>query len=374
MSGTEQLPLVDLRAAQAEIADEIMPEIEEVLRTAGFIGGPRVAAFEDAFAAFIGVQHCVGVANGTDALELGMRAIGISVGDEVILPTNSFIATAEAVSRIGAVPVLVDVDPTHLLMDPDAVAAAIGPRTAAIVPVHLFGQMAPMVELQDLAAKHGVALVEDAAQAQGAAGPAGRAGTVGVVAGTSFYPGKNLGAAGDAGAVLTGDADIARSVRRLAAHGSEKRYEHTDIGVNSRLDALQAVVLSAKLRVLGEWNDRRVTAAHRYASLLEGFDSVTVPRTRPGNEDVWHLYVVQVDHRDEVVTSMNRDGIGAAVHYPTPIHLTSAYAELGLGVGAFPVAETAARRILSLPIHPHLDEAKQGRVVDCLARAIQSVR
>ena len=238
-----RVPLVDLAAQQREVAEEVSAGLDEVFATTSFIGGKPVAEFERAYADYAGVNHCVGVANGTDALELALRAAGVRAGHEVILPANTFIATAEAVSRIGAVPVLVDVDPEHLLIDPDAVSKAVGPKTKAIVPVHLFGQVAPVERLTDLADSCGAVIVEDAAQSQGATRFGRPAGGLGVAAGTSFYPGKNLGAAGDAGAVLTNDPEVARRVRTMSAHGSDRKYVHDIVGVNSRLDTIQAVVL-----------------------------------------------------------------------------------------------------------------------------------
>ncbi|KQR12194.1 DegT/DnrJ/EryC1/StrS aminotransferase family protein [Cellulomonas sp. Leaf334] len=364
------IPLVDLGAQQAEIAEEVRAGLDEVFATTAFVGGPAVGRFEAAYAAFSQATHCVGVANGTDALELALRAAGVRPGGEVIVPANTFIATAEAASRIGAVPVPVDVDPVHLLIDPAAVRAAVGPRTEAIVPVHLFGQVAPVEEIGKIAADAGVPMIEDAAQSQGALRHGRAAGSFGLAAGTSFYPGKNLGAAGDAGAVTTSDAEVARTVRVIAAHGSARKYEHETIGMNSRLDTVQAVVLEAKLRRLAGWNDARRAAAARYAELLSGIDGVRVPVSAAGNEDVWHLYVVQVDERDRVLRELNEAGIGAGIHYPTPVHLTGAYADLGLRAGAFPVAEAAAARILSLPMFPHLTAAQQERVVDVLAGAV----
>jgi dTDP-4-amino-4,6-dideoxygalactose transaminase len=355
---------------QAEIADEVLAGWQQLLATSAFIGGEPVAAFEREFGAYIGATHAVGVANGTDAIELALRALGVGPGDEVIVPANTFIATAEAVSRIGAAPVLVDVDPDHLLMDPEAVAAAITPRTAAIVPVHLYGQMAPMAEILEVAARHDLPVVEDNAQAQGASSAAGRAGAVGRIAATSFYPGKNLGAMGDAGAVTTDDAELAHVVRELSAHGSSVKYVHERIGMNSRLDAVQAVALSAKLRHLEDWNVLRRAAADRYAELLSEIDGVVAPRSRPGNVDVWHLYVVQVDDRDRVLAALGEAGIGAAIHYPTPVHLSPAYADLGLARGAFPVAEAAADRILSLPMFPHLTADQQQQVAAELRTAV----
>lgn len=365
-----KVPFLDLAAQSAEIADEVLPRWREQLLSAGFVGGPDVAAFESEYAAYIGVEHCVGVANGTDAVELALRGVGVGPGDEVIVPANTFIATAEAVSRIGAVPVLVDVDPDYLLIDPEAAAAAVSDRTRAIVPVHLYGQTAPVEALRAVAEKDDLALIEDAAQSQGAASAEGRAGALGRVAATSFYPGKNLGAAGDAGAVLTNDGEIARLARTIAAHGSAVKYVHDVVGFNSRLDAVQATVLRAKLRRLEDWNEARRAAAQRYAELLADVDGITVPSSRPGNTDVWHLYVVQVDDRDRVLAELLAEGVGAALHYPTPLHLTDAYRSLGYAEGTFPVAESTAKRILSLPMFPHLTAQQQGRVVEVLRVAV----
>lgn len=365
-----RIPLVDLAAQQAEIDAEVRAGLDRVFATTAFIGGAEVGAFEEEYADYIGVEHCVGVANGTDALELSLRAVGVGAGDEVIVPANTFIATAEAVSRIGAIPTLVDVDEQSLLIDPDAVAAALTSRTRAIVPVHLFGQLAPMERLEPIAASAGVALVEDAAQSQGASRLGRRGSAIGAVAATSFYPGKNLGAAGDAGAVTTNDPEIARMVRLLGAHGSATKYVHEVVGTNSRLDTVQAVVLRAKLARLEQWNQSRRDAADRYRQLLDGVTGVQLPEPVAGNTDVWHLYVVRVDQRDRVLQELNQAGVGAGIHYPQPLHLTGAYAHLGLGSGAFPVAERAAARILSLPMYPHLTAEQQAFVAHHLEAAI----
>ena len=363
-----RVPFLDLAAQQAEVADEVLPLWERLFSDAAFVGGEHVDGFERDYAEYIGVDHCIGVGNGTDAIELALRAVEVRPDDEVIMPANTFIATAEAASRIGAVPVFVDVDPDQLLIDPAAVEAAITARTRAIVPVHLFGQTAPMDAITPIAERHGLVIVEDAAQAQGASSTVGRAGSLGRVAATSFYPGKNLGAAGDAGAVLTDDPAVAEIVRNLGAHGSSVKYVHDRVGVNSRLDAVQAAVLRAKLRRLDGWNAARRAAAARYADLLADVPGVRVPTVRPGNEDVWHLYVVRVDERDRLMAALDAGGIGVGIHYPTPVHLTAAYAHLGYRRGAFPVAEAASEQILSLPMFPHLTEAQQERVVDEISR------
>ncbi|MCC2033013.1 DegT/DnrJ/EryC1/StrS family aminotransferase [Microbacterium allomyrinae] len=369
-----RVPFLDLAAQNAEVADEVLPVWQRQFATAGFVGGPEIDAFEREYAAYIGVAHVVALSNGTDALELAYRAAGVRPGDEVVMPANTFIATAEAASRIGAVPVFVDVDDEHLLIDPVAADAAITDRTRAVVPVHLFGQTAPVEHLAPIAARHGLAVIEDAAQAQGARSPAGRAGSLATVAATSFYPGKNLGAAGDAGALLTGDDDIADLARRLSCHGSAAKYVHDRIGMNARMDAVQAVVLRAKLRRLDVWNAARRMAAARYDALLADVDGVRIPRVRVGNEDVWHLYVVRVDDRDRVMAELAEAGIGTGIHYPTPVPFTAAYAPLGVRTGQFPVAERAASQMLSLPMFPHLTEAQQLRVVEVLRSCVRARR
>ena len=361
------IPLVDLAAQHAAVADEVAEGWREVLAATAFVSGPQVAAFEREYAEFIGVPHCVGTGNGTDAIEIALRAAGVGRGDECILPANTFIATAEAVSRAGATPVLVDcVDDDTYLIDTDAVAAAVTPRTAAILPVHLYGQAAPVERLLPLAKRIGALVVEDAAQSHGARRNGTSAGALGDVAATSFYPGKNLGAYGDAGAVLTGSSSLAARMRMIRDHGSPARYRHEVLGVNSRLDTLQAVVLSAKLRRLAGWNAGRRAAAARYDGLLSGCDSVTRPRTLDGNEHVWHLYPVRVPDRDRVLKELRAAGIGAAIHYPVPVHLTPAFAELGYAEGAFPVAERSARELLSLPLFAEITVAQQEYVMDVL--------
>ena len=369
-----RVPLVDLVAQQSEIAAEIAPRLQEILASGAFIGGPVVAEFEAAYAHYVGVEHVVGVANGTDALELALRASGVGPTDEVILPANTFIATAEAVSRIGAVPVLVDVDPDQLLIDPLQAEQAITARTKAIVPVHLFGQTAPMEQMAKLSEEYGVRVVEDAAQAQGAKRSGRPAGGFGIASATSFYPGKNLGAAGDAGAVLSNDADLAARVRKIASHGSDRKYVHDVVGFNSRLDAVQAVVLNAKLRRLDKWNELRRNAAARYFELLADVPGLRLPKPDPTNDDVWHLFVVQLDDRERILAELTAAGVGAAIHYPTPIHLAGAYSHLGHRPGDFPVAESAADRILSLPLYPHIRAEQQEYVVEALVSAIAGAR
>jgi dTDP-4-amino-4,6-dideoxygalactose transaminase len=369
----DEVPLVDLGPQHGEIAAEVTAGWERVVSARSFVLGDEVQAFETEFAAFCGIAHCVGVGNGTDALELALRALGIGPGDEVVVPANSFVASAMAVSRAGGRPVLVDVDPSTLLIDPAAVERALGPRTRAVMPVHLYGQMAPMAAVGKLAAGAGIAVVEDAAQSHGAhqGADAVSAGSLGAVAATSFYPGKNLGAYGDGGAVLTGSGEVAQRLRRLRNHGSERKYHHEEIGCNSRLDPLQAVVLRAKLRRLEAWNAERRRLAARYGALLADVPAVTRPVVGPGNVPVWHLYVVQVAERDRVLADLAAAGVGAGVHYPVPIHLQPAYAFLGHGEGDFPVAEAAARRVLSLPLYPGMEASQQDRVVEALGAAVR---
>jgi dTDP-4-amino-4,6-dideoxygalactose transaminase len=361
----DPIPLVDLKLQHSRIADEVRVSFERVLANTSFILGPEVQAFEREYAEFCGVEHCIGVGNGTDAVELALRAVGVGPGDEVITAANTFVATAEAIVRTGATLMLADCD-ENFLLDPRAAAAAITGRTKSIVPVHLYGQMAPMERY----AAEGIHFIEDAAQSQGATRDGRRSGSVGIVAATSFYPGKNLGAYGDAGAVTTDDANVAERLRALRNHGGIRKYEHVEIGLNSRLDGLQAVVLAAKLRRLEEWNDERRVAAERYGDLLKGLDQVRVPQVLPGNEHVWHLYVVRVPRRDEVLAHLNAAGVGAGIHYPEPIHLLPAFADLGWGRGAFPKAELLAEEILSLPIYPGITSAQQERVVEHLAEAL----
>jgi dTDP-4-amino-4,6-dideoxygalactose transaminase len=359
-----RVPFVDLQAAHAEVAEEVELGFKRVISATAFVGGEEVAAFEREYAAFTGIPYCVGVANGTDALELALRAVGVGPGSEVILPANTFVATAEAVARAGARPVLVDMDPDSYLVDVDAALAAVTPATRAVLPVHLYGQLAPVERLAEGLAGTGVAIVEDAAQCQGATRYGRGAGSWGIAA-TSFYPGKNLGAYGDAGAVVSTDEALATTVRSLANHGGLAKYVHDLAGFNSRLDALQAVVLRAKLAKLAAGNAARRSAAGRYHDLLEPLD-VRRPAALAGNEHVWHLYVVQVADRDRVLRGLNDGGVGAGIHYPTPVHLTPAFADLGHREGAFPHAEAAAGRILSLPMYPQITPDAQARVVDAL--------
>ena len=365
------IPLVDLVAQMREIEEDVKPDLTRVFSSASFIGGEDVARFEEEYAEFVGVGHCVSMANGTDAVEFALRAVNVA-GGEVILPANTFIATAEAVVRAGATPVLVDVTSDTYLIDPEGVANALNDRTRAVVPVHLYGQMAPVEQIESAVASRGVAIVEDGAQSQGATRAGRSSGAWGNIGATSFYPGKNLGAAGDAGAITTNDAALARSLRLLGSHGSERKYIHDTIGFNSRLDTVQAVVLRHKLRRLTEWNKARNQVAERYLDLLSGVEGVVLPVVARGNEHVWHLFVVRTPRRDEVLARLQAMGIGASVHYPVPIHLTGAFSGLGQTRGAFPVTEELADSVLSLPIHPHLDEHAQDFIVKALIEAVSA--
>ena len=365
------IPLVDLAWQRDVVADDVARGFAAVFARTAFILGPEVAAFESAYAAFEGVAHVVGVANGTDAIELALRAVDVGPGDEVILPANTFVATAVAAMRLGAVPVLVDCDERFHLIDPERVAARVGEKTRAIVPVHLYGQLAPTARVKAIADAAGAVVVEDAAQCQGARHDGRGPGAIGAVAATSFYPGKNLGAYGDAGAVSTSSPDVARRLRALRNYGGEAKYVHDEVGFNSRLDTLQAVVLSAKLARLAAWNELRRVAAARYDDLLRDVADVATPATAPGNEHVYHLYVVRVPRRDAVLARMQADGVGVGVHYPRPLHELPALAPLGHRAGDFPVAERAAREILSLPMYPGITAEQQERVVASLRRALE---
>lgn len=364
-----RIPLVDLAGQQAQISDLIREGFNRVIAEGSFIQGPQVREFEEEWARYCSTTFAIGVGNGTDAIELALRAVGIGRGDEVILPTNTFVATAGAVVRAGAKVVLADCNEDYLL-DPEDAAARMTSNTRAVIGVHLYGQAAPM-ELLRAAAGTDVVLIEDMAQAQGALRHGSRAGGLGDIAATSFYPGKNLGAYGDAGAIMTSSAQFAGRVQRLRNHGGVERYSHQEVGFNSRLDSLQAVVLSAKLGLLDVWNRQRRAAASLYGELLSDIEGVVLPRTAAGNEHVHHVYVIRVAERDRVLRQLNVAGVGSAVHYPVPVHLLPAYADLGHGVGDFPRAERFAREILSLPIYPGISRDQQEFVSEQLRRAVE---
>jgi dTDP-4-amino-4,6-dideoxygalactose transaminase len=364
------IPLVDLTPQHAEVADDVRAGWDSVLASSSFVMGEAVGRFEDEFARFAGRRQCISVANGTDALELALRAVGVTRGGQVLVPANSFVASAVAVSRAGGSPRFVDVDPVFGLIDADAAEAVVTPQTQAVMPVHLYGQMADMTAIAAMARRSGLSIVEDAAQSHGATRHGDPAGSNGNPVATSFYPGKNLGAFGDAGAVVTDDDDIAATLRALRNYGSEDKYTHEIVGFNSRMDSLQAVVLSAKLERLHRWNDLRRQAARRYFELLEGLPGVVLPRAAEGNEHVWHLFVIELDERDRVLDDLRAAGIAAGIHYPVPIHLQPAYAALGYGPGSFPVAERRAERIMSLPLYPGITAVQQERVADAVRKAV----
>jgi len=357
-----KVPFQDLPRQIRELRPEIDAALDGVLLHGQFILGPELARFEEEWGNFCTARHAIGVGNGTDALQLILRALKIGPGDEVITVANSFIATAEAISYAGARPVLVDCTLENFLIDPAAVAAAITPRTRAIVPVHLYGQPVDWDALAAPARKHGLALIEDAAQAHGATLRDGRTcGALGLAAGFSFYPGKNLGAFGDGGAVTTNDDALARNLRLLRNWGAIVKYHHEVQGYNSRLDTMQAAILSVKLRRLAEWNERRRAVGGWYRELLAGCSGLALPVEAPWTgRHVYHLFVVRVLERDRdaAAQALGERGVQTVVHYPVPIHLQKAYAELGLGAGAFPRAEQAARTVLSLPMFPEMTRAQ----------------
>jgi dTDP-4-amino-4,6-dideoxygalactose transaminase len=361
-----QLPLVDLHAQHAALADELSDAVRGAFERGDWILGEDVAAFEDEFAAYCATRHAIGTDSGLSALELALRAFGIGPGDEVITAANTFVATALAISQAGATPVLVDVDSDTYAIEPSLVEEAVTARTQAIVPVHLYGQMADMDAILDVAARHGLLVIEDACQAHGARLWGRRAGSFGHAAAFSFYPSKNLGACGDGGIVVTSDDGAADAIRVLRNYGQREKYHHVVKGFNRRLDTLQAALLRVKLRRLDEWNAARRRYADLYERLLGDAD-VVAPVTAAGAEHVWHLYVVRVAERDALRSYLDRCGIATGIHYPVPVHLQAAYADLGYGAGAFPVSERYAGQIVSLPMYAELDEASVERVAGAVA-------
>ncbi len=365
------VPLVDLRAQYESIREEIDRAIGDALERSEFVLGRAVEAFEREFATYCGTRHAVGVSNGTDALMLALRATGVAPGDEVITVPNTFIATAEAIQMVGARVRFVDVEPATLTMDPAALASAIGPRTRAVIPVHLYGQPADMDAIVAIARKHSLIVIEDAAQAHGAEYRGRRTGSLGDVACFSFYPAKNLGAYGDAGALTTNDPVVAERVAMLRNHGRREKYLHDFEGYSCRLDTLQAAILDVKLHHLEAWTARRIALAEAYRVRLKGLPGLTLPGSRSDCRQVFHLFVVQVPRRDEMMEALRAKGVGCGVHYPVPLHRQPAYAGLGLGAGSFPEAEKAAARVLSLPMYPELTIEQQEYVVTTLTACLQ---
>src|ERR1700676_2389 len=358
-----QVPFVDLAAQYCSISAKINEAISKVIRETDFILGREVCLFEEEFAAFCQTKFAVGVDSGTSALELALRAYEIGPGDEVITAANSFIASALAISHVGATPVLVDVETDTYTIDAAAIERAITSRTKAIIPVHLYGHPADMDPIVHLAQRHGLVVIEDACQAHGARYKGKRAGSLGHAAAFSFYPGKNLGAYGDAGVVVTSDEAVAKRLGMLRNYGQKEKYQHMFRGYNRRLDTLQAAVLRIKLKHLEEWNDARRQHAKNYGRLL-GQTGIAVPRAAAHSESVWHLYVIQIDQRDALKEHLASRGIGVGIHYPVPIHLQSAYRDLGYRQGDFPVTEKCARRILSLPMYAELTPEIVNRVAE----------
>jgi dTDP-4-amino-4,6-dideoxygalactose transaminase len=361
----QTIPFVDLHAQYRSIRDEVRGAMEQVLDSAQFILGEAVERFERDFAAYLGARHAVGVASGLDALRLALEAAGIGSGDEVIVPANTYIASALAVSATGATPVLVDCREDTYQIDPELVERAITPRTKAVMPVHLYGQAADMTSLLRIADAYDLDVIEDAAQAHGATFEGRLCGTMGRAGCFSFYPGKNLGAYGDAGCVVTNDEEIADHVRRLRNYGQRVKYEHLCRGMSSRLDSLQAAVLTVKLKHLDAWNARRRAHAARYSRLLEGRGVVT-PVLDSRAMHVFHLYVVCTPRRGELQRYLSTQGIQTGIHYPIPIHQQKAYSDLAYSPGAFPVTERAAQQVLSLPMFPELSPQDIDRVVDAI--------
>ncbi|HEU5318372.1 MAG TPA: DegT/DnrJ/EryC1/StrS family aminotransferase [Chloroflexota bacterium] len=367
----QQVPFVDLKAQYHAIQKETIAGLLDTLEDMDLLLGPNVRAFEAEFAAYCQAKYAIGVGNGTDALQLALRACGVRAGDEVITVSNTFFATAEAIVQLGAVPVFVDVDPRTFTMDPARLPAAIGPRTRAIVPVHLYGQMADMDAIMDVAHRHGLVVVEDACQAHGAEDHGRRAGSVGDAAAFSFYMSKNLGAYGDGGAVTTSSRAIADEIRLLRDHGSSRKYEHDEFGMNSRLDEIQAVVLRTKLRRLDMWNDSRRAHAETYRQLLAGLPVVT-PVERPDSRHVFHLFVIQSGDRDWMRASLQDRGVATGVHYPIPIHRQAACRGIGRIAGSLEVTDSLAGQILSLPMYAELEPQQMVYVAGCFEATIAS--
>ncbi len=368
------VPMIDLGAQYASIRGEIDAAVAEVFATQGFVGGPKVAGLEAEIARFTGAEHALAVASGTDALLLFLRAIGVNPGDEVITTTFSFFATAGTIANAGAIPVFVDIDPATYTMDVDQIASRITGRTRAIVPVHLYGQCADMDPILRIAAKHSLHVIEDAAQALGARYHGRNACTLGDSAAVSFYPTKNLGGAGDGGMVLTRHADIAERVGLLRAHGSDTTYYHRIVGTNSRLDALQAAVLLAKLPHLERWNAARRERAAYYSQRFAEVPEVVVPIEADGNYHVYHQYVIRVPRRDKAREALKERGIGSAVFYPVPLHAQECFRSLGYAESDCPHAAQACREVLALPMYPELTETQQDEVVEAITAHVIGAR
>lgn len=369
MSGSNKIPVLDLRPEINSLWEELTSAIEGVLRSGQFIMGPNVKAFEEEAAAYLGVRHAVGVNSGTDALVIALQAAGIGEGDEVITTPFTFFATAEGVSRLGATPVFVDIDPLTFNIDPGLIEAAVTPRTKAILPVHLYGQAADMDPIMEVAKKYGLKVIEDTAQAFGGEYKGKKLGTIGDAGCFSFFPSKNLGAFGDGGLIATDDDEIAERVRMLRVHGAKKKYYNEVIGYNSRLDALQAAILMVKLPYIDGWNEGRRRAAQRYNELLKDIPDVVTPYEAPYAKHVYHQYTVRIlnGKRDQVKEYLQQQGISTMVYYPVPVHKLPVYAQNAV---ALPEAEKAAGEVLNLPIWPGITESVQTKVAGVLEAAL----
>ncbi len=368
---TAEVPFVDLDATRADLGGELEAAVGRVLASGWYLLGEELERFEEEFAAYCGVEHCVGVGSGLSALELSLRAAGIGPGDEVVVPAYTWIASWLAITNVGATPVGAEVLPQTYNLDPAAAAAVIGERTAAIMPVHLRGEVAAMEPLRELASTHGLFLLEDSAQAHGARRDGRRAGSIGDAAGFSFYPSKNLGAVGDGGAVTTDDSELAAQVRLLRNYGTRNRYEIEARGQNSRLAEVQAAALRAQLPHLDRWNAARAALAARYDEAFAGTEAISLPVVADGSEPVWHFYVVGLADRDGVRSRLAEQGVESLVHYPLLPHLSPAYSDLGLSRGSFPISERLADEVLSLPMHPFVGDRAE-RVIAATRAAIDA--
>jgi dTDP-4-amino-4,6-dideoxygalactose transaminase len=364
--GTMPVPFVDLAPVTRPVSEAILAGLEELMDAGAFVNGQVVLDFEETFAAACGRAHCVAVANGLDALRLALSALGIGPGDEVIVPAMTFVATFEAVAQVGATPVPADVREDDYGLAAESAGAAVSPGTRALVPVHLYGQMADMTALAEIARRHDLRVVEDAAQAHGAMRGGDVAGSSGDAAAFSFYPSKNLGAMGDAGALVTDDHDVAERVRALREHGQTGKYRSDYIGYTSRLDAFQAVVLCHKLPLLEGWNELRREAAGAYSESLQGIGDLRLPTTVPGALHVWHLYTIRTADPESLAAHLKGHGVATGRHYPEPPHLSGAFSGLGFGPGSFPIAEAIARETLSLPLFPGITEAQIAHVASSI--------
>lgn len=359
-----KVPFLDLKVQYESIKQEISDGVARVLESCAFAGGPFVAQFEKDFASFCGCKLAVGVGSGTEALWLSLLALGVGHGDEVITVSNTFIATAEAITFCGAKPVFVDIDEETYTMNPDLLAAAMTTRTKAIIPVHLFGQMADMDPIMEIAGANGVSVIEDACQAHGAQYKGRPAGSVGDTGCFSFYPGKNLGAYGEAGAIVTNRPELAETIRALRDHGQAAKYSHETIGWNARMDGLQGAILSAKLKHLSDWNESRIKNSRIYNELLKDIAGFITPVRAPYAKHVFHIYAIRVQNQAAMINALAQKKIQCGIHYPIPIHMQKAYAFLGLGKGSFPVSENCARELVSLPMFPELTDEQIKFVSD----------